>query len=67
VIEVEEIYEQGVETYKNDFLIYFLIRPDNIAVLSADGIKEKVNPLLSVLKNSDGLEFSCVNSRKIFY
>jgi len=66
IIGAKEIYEQGVETYKNDFLIYFLIKPDNIAVLSTDDIKAKVNRLSSVLKNSDGLEFSCINSRESF-
>lgn len=31
----------GVETYGNEYLVYFLVQPDNIAVLSGNGSKNK--------------------------
>lgn len=31
----------GVETYGNEYLVYFLVQPDNIAVLSETAVKTK--------------------------
>ncbi len=65
-IGARQISERGVETYKGDYLIYFLIQPDNIAVLSEATVRTKVLSLASVLKGCDGLEFACINSRENF-
>ena len=63
----------GVETYGNDYIVYFLIQPDNIAVLSETAVKTKIMSLSDVIKGYNSIEFSCINSRenfdnnKIFY
>lgn len=56
----------GVETYRNDYLVYFLVQPDNIAVLSETAVKAKVMALSSVIKGFDCIELSCINSRENF-
>lgn len=40
----------GVETYGNDYIVYFLIQPDNIAVLSETAVKTKIMSLSDVIK-----------------
>jgi len=66
IIEAKMINENGVETYKGDFILYFLIQPDNIAVLSQTAVKTKIINMTSVLKGIDGVEFACINSRENF-
>ena len=56
----------GVETYSNDYLVYFLVQPDNIAVLSETAVKTKIMAMSSVIKGLDSIEFSCINSRENF-
>ena len=60
------IEPNGVETSKNDFLVYFLVQPDNIAVLSETAVRTKIIALSGVIKGYDCIEFSCINSRENF-
>ena len=60
------IEPNGVETNKNDFLVYFLVQPDNIAVLSETAVRTKIIALSGVIKGYDCIEFSCINSRENF-
>ena len=60
------IESNGVETNKNDFLVYFLVQPDNIAVLSETAVRTKIIALSGVIKGYDCIEFSCINSRENF-
>lgn len=60
------IESNGVETSKNDFLVYFLVQPDNIAVLSETAVRTKIMALSGVIKGYDCIEFSCINSRENF-
>lgn len=60
------IEPNGVETNKNDFLVYFLVQPDNIAVLSETVVRTKIMALSGVIKGYDCIEFSCINSRENF-
>lgn len=65
-IGAKNIDNIGVETYNDDFLIYFLVQPDNIAVLSETAVRTKVMSLSGVIKGYDCIEFSCINSRENF-
>ncbi len=62
----KNIAENGVETYGGEFLVYFLVQPDNIAVLSESAVASKVKRLAAVMKGFDSLEMACINSREIF-
>ena len=57
------IESNGVETNKNDFLVYFLVQPDNI---SETAVRTKIMALSGVIKGYDCIEFSCINSRENF-
>lgn len=65
-IGAKGIDSAGVETYENNYLVYFLIQPDNVAVLSETSVRTKIMSLASVIKGFDGIEFSCINSRENF-
>ena len=65
-IRAVNIEPNGVETNKNDFLVYFLVQPDNIAVLSETAVRTKIMALSGVIKGYDCIEFSCINSRENF-
>lgn len=60
------IDDTGVETYKKEYLVYFLIKPSNIAVLSESNIRGKIMSLMTVIKEIEALEISCINSRESF-
>ncbi len=62
----KNIAENGVETYGSEFLVYFLVQPDNIAVLSESAVASKVKRLAAVMKGFDSLEMACINSRENF-
>lgn len=62
----KNIAENGVETYGGEFLVYFLVQPDNIAVLSESAVANKVKRLAAVMKGFDSLEMACINSRENF-
>ena len=62
----KDIAENGVETYGGEFLVYFLVQPDNIAVLSESAVASKVKRLAAVMKGFDSLEMACINSRENF-
>ncbi len=63
-IGAKNIVENGVETSDGGFLVYFLVQPDNIAVLSA--VTHKVGRLAALLKGFDSIELACINSRENF-
>lgn len=65
-IGARNIEANGVETYNGDFLVFFLVQPDNIAVLSETAVRVKVMALADAIKGYDGIEFSCINSREYF-
>jgi len=53
-------------TYRGDELVYFIIRPTNISVLSEASISARIYALMTVLKGMAELEFLCLNSRENF-
>ena len=62
----KNIAENGVETYGGEFLVYFLVQPDNIAVLSESAVTHKVSCLAALLRGFDSIELACINSRENF-
>lgn len=45
---------------------FFLVRPDNLSVLSADGIRARVNALANLLRAEPAVELLVVDSRESF-
>ena len=53
-------------TYNNGELVYFLVKPSNISVLSDESIRARVYALMTVLKGMAEIEMCAYNSRENF-
>ena len=62
---VTEVTEHGVRTPSGD-LVYFLVKPDNLSVLSPEGIRARVAALTNLLRGQDGLHIMALDSRESF-
>ena len=60
------ITEYSLETYDGDELVYFMIRPTNLSVLSESSVGARVYALMNVLKGVAEIEMLCLNSRENF-
>lgn len=66
LINTKGITEYSLLTYMGDELVYFIIKPTNISVLSEDSVSARIYALMTVLKGMAELEFLCLNSRENF-
>ena len=62
---ITEITEHGVRTAAGD-LVYFLVKPDNLSVLSPEGIRARVAALTNLLRGQDDLHIMALDSRESF-
>ncbi len=66
LIGTREVMDYCLETYRSDRLVYFMIKPTNISVLSEESISARIYALMTVLKGMAELEFLCLNSRECY-
>lgn len=66
LIGVKEISDYALETYDNGKLVFFLIKPTNISVLSDESIRARIYALMTVLKGMPQIEMCAYNSRENF-
>jgi len=66
LINTKAVTDHSLLTYRGDELVYFIIRPTNISVLSEASISARIYALMTVLKGMAELEFLCLNSRENF-
>ncbi|NPV89739.1 MAG: hypothetical protein HPY50_03045 [Firmicutes bacterium] len=66
LINTKAITDHSLQTYGHGELVYFLIKPSNISVLSEASIAARIYALMTVLKGIAELEFLCLNSRENF-
>lgn len=66
LIGTKEVMDYCLHTYRSDRLVYFMIKPTNISVLSEESISARVYALMTVLKGLAELEFLCLNSRESY-
>lgn len=66
LMETKEVTDYSVRTYRNEELVYFLIRPSNISVLSEESLSARIYGLMTVLKGITEIEMMCLNSRENF-
>lgn len=62
----KEITDYGLRTYAQGELVYFMIKPDNISVLSEESIRARIYALMTVFKGVAEMEILCLNSRENF-
>ena len=61
-----EVTDYSIRTYRNEELVYFLIQPSNISVLSEESLSARIYGLMTVLKGITEIEMMCLNSRENF-
>ena len=66
LMNTRRITEYSLETYDGDELVYFVIRPTNLSVLSESSVGARVYALMNVLKGVAEIEMLCLNSRESF-
>ncbi len=62
----KEVTDYSIRTYRNEELVYFLIQPSNISVLSEESLSARIYGLMTVLKGITEVEMMCLNSRENF-
>jgi hypothetical protein len=65
LIGIKEIPDYCLRSDHGD-LVYFIIRPTNISVLSETSISARIYALMTVLKGMTEIEMLCLNSRENF-
>ena len=66
LIGTRELTDYSLDTCRGDRLVYFMINPTNISVLSQESISARIYALMTVLKGMAELEFLCLNSRESY-
>ena len=65
LIGIQTFSKRGLKTEKGE-LVYFLISPTNISVLSKENIELKIWHLMQVLSAQPNIEISCIDSCERF-
>jgi len=65
LIGVEDITDYSVRTPHGE-LVYFIIHPTNISVLSETSVSARIYALMTVLKGIAEIEMLCLNSKENF-
>ncbi len=66
LINTKAVTDYSLATNRGDELVYFIIKPTNISVLSEESVSARIYALMTVLKGMAELEFVCLNSRENF-
>ena len=62
---IDQLTEHGLKTAKGE-LVFFLLSPDNLSVLSADGVRNRVRTLTDLLRSVEAAELLALDSRESF-
>lgn len=65
LIGIEEITDYSIQTAFGE-LVYFIIHPTNISVLSEASVSARIYALMTVLKGIAEIEMLCLNSKENF-
>ena len=65
LVGITRITEHGVSTSNGDY-VFFMVRPDNLSVLSDDAIRQRVGNLSNLLGNRDEVTLMALDSRASF-
>ena len=66
LIGAKEITDYSLVTYGQGELVYFIVKPTNISVLSQASVGARIYALMTVLKGVAEIEMLCLNSRESF-
>ena len=65
-IGAKEITDYSLVTYGQGELVYFIVKPTNISVLSESSVGARIYALMTGLKGVAEIEMLCLNSRESF-
>lgn len=66
ILNTKTITDISLKLFNEDELIFFIIQPQNLSVMSKENIGSKIFALTNVLKGLADLEMMCLNSRDNF-
>lgn len=62
---IQRITAHGVTTERGE-MVFFLVRPDNLTVLSAEGVRARIMALTNLLRAEPAVELMALDSRESF-
>ena len=62
---ISQLTDYGVKTAKGE-LVFFMLRPDNLSVLSPDGVRARVSALADLLRSTPAVRLQAMDSRESF-
>ncbi len=62
---IDQFTENGLKVGRSE-LVYFLVQPENLSVLSAEGIRGKVMALANLLRGTESVRLLALDSRESF-
>ena len=62
---ITQLTDHGVKTAKGE-LVFFMLRPDNLSVLSPEGVRGRVTALTNLLRATPAVRFLAMDSRESF-
>lgn len=65
LIGIKEILSSSVKTEHSE-IVFFMIYPTNLSVLSSESINSKVYCLMNVIRSFPNIEMICINSKENF-
>ena len=65
LMRIDRLTEHGVMTASGE-LVYFLVSPSNLSVLSPEGVRDRVRCLTNLLRGVRLMEILTINSRESF-
>ena len=66
LINTETITDYSLKQYGGDELVFFIIQPQNLSVMSQENVGSKIFALTNILKGLADIEMLCLNSRDNF-
>lgn len=66
LIGARALTEYSLVTYGQGEMVYFIVKPSNISVLSEASVSARIYALMTVLKGVAEIEMLCLNSRENF-
>ncbi len=62
---IDQLTEHGLKTAKGE-LVFYLVSPDNLSVLSSEGVRGRVRALTELLRSMEAVELLALDSRESF-
>ena len=62
---ITQLTDHGVKTAKGE-LVYFLVKPDNLSVLSSEGVRGRITALSNLLRTTPSIRLQAMDSRESF-